>query len=231
MVLLERHEPVFGAVLEAQLRIDDDKAFKWPAYAASVRTRFRCPVVVVVLTPYSNVALWAGQTIPLGGASVFMPVVIGPSVIPLVTDRNEAERAPELSVLSTLAHARNAGEPAEALIAAAVHGLSALPEDQRSVYLGALEEFLPSVLKKEILMLANSHGILGASQREAFAKGEAEGKAEGEAKALLRLLDRRGLALTDRERTQILDCRDTAQLEAWLDNVLTVASVAELIAE
>jgi hypothetical protein len=58
-----------------------------------------------------------------------------------------------------------------------------------------------------------------------------QGEAKGEAKALLRLLDKRGLALSDEQRKQVGDCTKTAQLDLWFDRAITASSAAEVFAE
>jgi hypothetical protein len=55
--------------------------------------------------------------------------------------------------------------------------------------------------------------------------------AQGEAKALLRVLDRRGLTVSDDQRERMLTCTDIATLEGWLDKAVTASSADELFAE
>lgn len=47
------------------------------------------------------------------------------------------------------------------------------------------------------------------------AEGKAEGRIEGEARALLRILNARGLGMSDAERAQIIGCADLATVEGW----------------
>lgn len=58
------------------------------------------------------------------------------------------------------------------------------------------------------------------------AEGREEGRAESEALAILRFLERRGIALSDGERVR--SCRDLDQLERWLDRAVSVQTAAEL---
>ncbi|MBC6464643.1 hypothetical protein [Actinomadura alba] len=60
------------------------------------------------------------------------------------------------------------------------------------------------------------------------AESEARGEARGEAKAVLRVLDRRGIHVPSSVRDQILSCADTAVLEGWLDRALTITSIEDL---
>jgi hypothetical protein len=66
---------------------------------------------------------------------------------------------------------------------------------------------------------------------EAEAKTRAEMLAERlerDAKRVERVLDQRGIAMTDADRKQIVSCRDEGTLNDWLDHMVTVATVAEL---
>lgn len=72
------------------------------------------------------------------------------------------------------------------------------------------------------------------AQAEGWAEGRAEGEAEGEARgeargkrdALLRLLNRRGIEVTEVQLTQIQSCTELSLLDQWFDQALT-ATVAE----
>jgi|GEM_PF-3165196 len=51
------------------------------------------------------------------------------------------------------------------------------------------------------------------------------------AEAVIRVLLRRGLALSDAEKETILSTQDLATLENWLDRAVVVESTAELFDE
>src|SRR3974390_1564235 len=63
VVLLVDGTPVFGIIVEAQLGVDRDKPFTWPMYAVSARARYRCPFVVLVVTPNASTARWAAASV------------------------------------------------------------------------------------------------------------------------------------------------------------------------
>ena len=67
------------------------------------------------------------------------------------------------------------------------------------------------------------------AEARGLAAGKAKGKAEGKAEALLKLLTKRGLRITPPQQRKISECADLAMLDRWLDRVLTVASVDELL--
>jgi hypothetical protein len=110
VVLLERGGKIASAIIvEVQLRPDRDKVWTWPAYVALLRARLRCPVHLLVVAPRRSTATWAAKPIALGPRGfVLRPWVVGPAVLPHVTDPGEAMRRPELSILSAITHARAA---------------------------------------------------------------------------------------------------------------------------
>ena len=66
-------------------------------------------------------------------------------------------------------------------------------------------------------------------KRGLIQEGEARGEAKGEAKALLAILDTRGLGVTEEERTRIMACQDLAQLERFLRRAVSAASTDEVL--
>lgn len=55
--------------------------------------------------------------------------------------------------------------------------------------------------------------------------------AEGKAEDLVKLLDARGLTLTDEQRQRVGASTDPAQLNRWFDRALTAATVAEVFTD
>ncbi|MBK8257749.1 MAG: hypothetical protein IPK82_34410 [Polyangiaceae bacterium] len=78
--------------------------------------------------------------------------------------------------------------------------------------------------------LGEAHGReIGKAIGEAH--GREIGKAIGEATALLRVLERRGIAVPAEAREKILTCTNTSQLETWLDRALTATAIDEVLTE
>ena len=71
------------------------------------------------------------------------------------------------------------------------------------------------------------------AKREERHWGRVEGESKGELKAkrdaVLRLLMRAGIILTDDERARILACTDPATLDRWFDNALGAKSGADVL--
>lgn len=56
--------------------------------------------------------------------------------------------------------------------------------------------------------------------RHGYPEGYRQGYLEGMAKVVLRVLDRRGVVVTDETRERIAGCDDIEQLERWLDRAV-----------
>jgi len=59
-------------------------------------------------------------------------------------------------------------------------------------------------------------------------KGREEGEVAGQAKALLAVLESRGMRISKKVRAHILACTDIDQIDAWLRKATSVASADEL---
>jgi hypothetical protein len=238
VVLFTRGKPVFGAIVEVQLRPGKRKRYTWPLYAVGARARERCPFVVLVVTPSAATARWAARPIELGGGNQYRPLVVGPEGVPKLTDPARARREPQLAVLSVMAHGRGDVATATAIGTAAARAVQRLPEEQRMLYSLLIESNLSDAARKAIEMQGAVPKYFNEAQRQNYergvaegeAKGKAEGKAEGQATALLKILSRRGLTVTAAQRGRMLGCTDLATLERWLDRSLSVSSVEELLA-
>lgn len=96
---------VLAIVLEVQRERDPDKKYSWLAYVAAVRARKRCPTIVLVVAPDADVSAWAVEIIDIGlGRGTLAPLVLGPAIVPEVTDETLAEQETELAILSAVAH-------------------------------------------------------------------------------------------------------------------------------
>ena len=133
---------VLGVIVEVQARVDRRKEATWPVYAATLRAKLGCPVVVLVVALDAGVAEWARAPLALGPGSYLTPVVVGAAEVPRPADAGEARRVPELAVLAALAHRD------EATAALALGAISELPEDVARLYWDAVLAELPAQLRQ-----------------------------------------------------------------------------------
>ena len=153
VLLLGAPKPAFGVVVEVQLGRDPDKPFAWPLYAAALRRRHRCPVAVLVVAPDPGIARWARRPIALGAGNEFRPLVLGPAEVPVVERRDEADRCPELAVLSAIAHARDP-ERAAKVAFTALRAVEDLDDNHRAVYYDLIQASLGGDIRKELTQMA-----------------------------------------------------------------------------
>ncbi|MGK4000576.1 hypothetical protein [Sorangium sp. So ce1024] len=240
---------VLAIVLEVQRDVDPDKKFSWPAYVAVVRARKRCDTTVLVVAPDAGVAAWAAATIDLGlGRGHVAPLVLGPAVVPEITDPADAVKETELAVLSAVAHGN--GPSGLTVVQAALAALGRLDQAHAMVYFQVIWNGLREPMRQALEALVMERQIEGEStfppsiQRlidrgklegmregklEGIREGELKGKLEGKRDTLLRLLSRAGIALTEDESARIQACTDVATLDRWLENVLGAKTAAEVL--
>jgi predicted transposase/invertase (TIGR01784 family) len=75
----------------------------------------------------------------------------------------------------------------------------------------------------------DARGALSVARQEGRQEGHRSGVADGKRAVLLRLIARRGLTLTEEERTRIMACTDEETLDRWFDNTLVASSAAEAL--
>jgi hypothetical protein len=246
VVLFGAPRPVFGVVVEAQLRRHKRKRFTWPLYVVAARARHECQFMLVVVTPKASTARWAAQPIEIGGGMVQRPHVIGPEGVPRITDRARALREPRLAMLSAVAHGHGDPHIAAAIAAAAAAAIRRFPEEQRLLYSGLLDTALSKAARKELRMIPDWQKFMSDSQRRSLAKveakgrvegrvkGRAEGRAEGATEALAEavflVLKQRKLVVTKTQQRRIADCQDATKLRRWLARAVSARSVNDLLA-
>jgi hypothetical protein len=239
VIQLTGDEPELGIIVEVQLGTDEEKRFSWPAYVTNLRARLKCPACIVVVTVSEAMAEWCRETIELGPGNVFTPFVLAPAALPVIDDEAAARRNPELAVLSCVAHGRDPDVEAVARSAAAtlsaVRGLTngIQPIYSDMVYSGitdaaraALEDLMVSGNYEFQSDFAKKHQAKG--REEGRQEGRHEGEVAGQARALLAVLESRGLHISQKARTRIVACIDIAQLDAWVRRAASVATVDEL---
>src|SRR5262249_14618778 len=139
---------------------------------------------------------------------VLTPMVFGPDRVPVLTDPEQAERNPQLAVLSALAHG-DGPESALVLDSLAVALRSANPE-HIDLYAGAVSATLSEAARTYLeAIMSNGEPLYHYPPfQRSYDRGQTEGwvagQANGEAHALLEILDARGLKVPDATRDRII---------------------------
>ncbi|MFE3028383.1 hypothetical protein [Nocardia tengchongensis] len=235
-------KPEFAIVHEVQNSCGTSEleriALSWPAYVTHVRQRLACPVVLLAFCPDERTARKVAAPVEAGHPDfVFRPRTYWPGILPAITTVAEADRWPELALLSAPGHLGD-GER-RSVLEMVLEAMQHLEPDLRVHYHDYISKCVPVRYRKEweelvAIAIENYHWESDFA-REHQAIGRAEGRAEGQAEALsgsvLRILERRGLAVGETVRARVTDCSDLAQLTRWLDLALVVDSAEKIFGD
>jgi hypothetical protein len=226
--LSDGNKPVLAIIVEAQRDEDPDKLFSWPAYVASLRHRLRCGVCLLVVTQSEHVANWASRTIVTGPGSSLAPFVLRPSSVPVISTVAEARKAPELAVLSAMAHGVGSIDTAVAVALAGSEAALELGRDRFLLYFGLILRALSGAARKAFQMHPQGVRFFDESQQESFERGLSEGRAMERAAAVLDVLEARGLTVTAAQRERILGTKELETLTGWFRRAAIVGSADAL---
>jgi hypothetical protein len=195
-----------AVIVEVQLHVDRDKCRAWPAYLANQRARLDCPVVLLVIAPELGVARWARQPIETGHPGFrLVPIVLSYPEVPRVVDLEAARRAPELAVLSALAHAELD------VATATANAVTRLPENLAKLYLDIVLTALPAELRRGL----EDRMIENYEYQSDFARRYlAQGREEARREDVVRLAQLRlgSLAAEDEARIRAAGAVELAEL-------------------
>jgi hypothetical protein len=239
LVLTSEGAPRHAVIVEVQLAIDPRKRWSWPAYAATLRARYRCDVTLVVVAVDAKVAAWCAEPFRFVRGVSFAPIVLGPKWIPRVVDPHAACADLELALLSALAH------PEPNVLGAAFGALQRATDTERAaVYADILVASIDAArLYWEAMMqerkyefqseFARKYVSLGREEgreqgrEEGRQQGREEGREQGREDGLrLALLRQWSVKFGDPEPEQraMIESAGPDQLERWLDRILVVES-------
>lgn len=223
-----RDEPVLAVVVEVQLGRDATKRRSWPVYVATLHARWGCPTALLVVCVDARVARWCARPIEFGPGWRGSPLVLGPDQVPVTSRVEDVAGAPELAVLSALAHG---GDPEHRqVLDVLAEALAQVEIDRADLYAELVLAALPRAAHDhlEALMTTGTFRYQSRYARKLLAQGNAEGKAEGRASDVLMVLDARGIEVPEEVRARIAGCADLEQLDRWLRRAATAGSAQDL---
>ncbi|HZN19337.1 MAG TPA: hypothetical protein VFB84_14350 [Micromonosporaceae bacterium] len=136
-------------------------------------------------------------------------------------------------MLSALAHGGR--ENPSAVFDAFFAALDVIDHDHANLCTDLVLAVLPAAARVllEELMTTATHQYQSDFARRYFSQGEAEGEArgqaKGEARALLAILDARGIHVPDDVHADIAACTDIAQLEPWIRRAATADKIQDVL--
>ena len=190
---------------------------------------------LVVYCPDAAVAGWYRRLFESDGSSIpLRPFLFTPQQVPLVVDVGLARVNPALAVLSAICHGGDA--EVDQMFPALVEALRSLGAREAVLYYDVVLAGLPLAARTrwEAFMTTTvdyeyRSELLRTLAAQHEELGEARGEARGEGRAVLTVLDARGVPVPAAVREQILACTDLAQLDAWLRTAATATAAADLI--
>jgi hypothetical protein len=227
----------FLLVVETQKVRSPKKEISWPYYVAYLQSKHGLPVLLVVTCRDRATAKWAAGPFDCKARGWTVqrtyPLVLGPDNAPVITDERTVVDQPAMAAFSALTHAD--GPEADAILESVCRGFARLDPTDGFFFFQFLDAGLgdtPAGAKwRQIMTFVNYFPGRGTVLERAFHDGEAKGEARGEAKGILRVLEVRGLEVSDEVRERITGCTDLYRLADWLDRAGTVAEAEELFTE
>jgi hypothetical protein len=226
VVLTDAGKDILAVVIEVQLSRDPRKRLTWPVYVTTPRARMNCPTVLLVLCMDTAIATWCAKPIDVGHPGlVLTPLVVTPDLIPVVAEIDPAQPAPELAVLSAMAHGghRDYREVMESL----VRSLNTIDSERAISYSKVVLATAPAVAKKFLEGLLTS--VEFEYRSELTDSWVAKGIALGRAQDVVAILDARDIEIPDEARARITDCTDLDQLNTWVRQAATAEKVNDLL--
>jgi hypothetical protein len=156
---------------------------------------------------------------------------------PRVVDPAQAEREPELAVLSAMAHGRGDVQLAIRIALTAASASKRLDGDRAVLYFDLVMAALGPAAHQELqrMDLAKyefqsefARRYIGIGRAEGQAEGEARGEAKGGAALLLKLLAVKNLGPLDPPTLARIEQGTLEELETWAVRVLDASSLADV---
>jgi hypothetical protein len=225
---------LLAIVLEVQREKDADRKSSWLVHAAIARARRRCPTIVLVVAPRADVAAWAEEPIDVGlHRGSLSPLVLGPAVVPEVTDEALAEKEAELAILSAVMHGN--GPNGLAVVQSVRKALGRFDREHAAVYFQLVRTALHEPMRRAlgeppVALQIKWKATLPTFAQQLVDRGEIAGEIKATRGTLLRLVARAGITLSEDERARVDACTDLATLERWVDNVLGAKTAADVLA-
>ncbi|NGN65180.1 hypothetical protein G5C51_14890 [Streptomyces sp. A7024] len=218
----------FLLAVEAQGKRDADKAASWAYYLAFLNAKYELPTVLLVVSQDAHTARWAAGPFHFGihewTSMIVRPFVLGPHNVPVITDVALAAEDIPLATLSAITHSKD--ENAGAILRVLFSALKKIDKTTAHIFAELTELGLGSTPALDLwrdLMAAD----LSFFRSETSMRLRAQSRAED----IVRLLELRGIEVSDDARERILSCSDLDILTGWFDRAATASSADDVFSE
>nr|MDT0663481.1 hypothetical protein [Micromonospora sp. DSM 115978] len=223
--------PLLAVLFESQRRWDHINRRSLNLYVAQLEAELDVDVALLIFVPDARTASRYRNRSEYDGLSLSLrPLVFTPTDVPLVLDVEQARANPGLAALSAICHGHDA--QVEATFLALMGALRALDPSMAVQYRDAVLAGLPTAARvrwEEYSSTTVGHEYRSELLRKLAARQDDFGEARGEARAVLTVLEGRGIPVTAEHREQILACTDPARLETWLLCASTATTIGDVL--
>lgn len=200
------------------------RALKWPAYAANARARHDCDTYLLVFATSRPAARDSAKAIRMGHPGwALTPLVTGIGRTPGIPEAGGAYAA-ELTLLR-IATGDLKLDTHEARMLALAAVKQAAPE-RLSRYTRYLKRLASPAVRRSL------EDLMKTMWRDDFVDGLLDQGALEDARAkLLRLLEKRQLAVSEKIRERVEQCADMSMIDAWFDRAANATSLSEVFTD
>ncbi|MEQ4302523.1 hypothetical protein ABNF97_14190 [Plantactinospora sp. B6F1] len=224
-------QPLLAVVLEIQRRWDATKRRTWKLYVAQLEAELNVDAALLVYCPNPRTARRYRSLFEFDGLSLSLrPLIFTPSDVPLVVDVDLARTNPALAVLSAICHGHD--PQVEATFPALMAALRSVNPKTAILYYDVVLAGLPATARtrwEAFMTTTAGYEYRSELLRELAARHEEQGEARGEARAILTVLEGRGVTVPAEAREQILSCTDLTQLDTWLRRAGNATTVDDVL--
>lgn len=227
-------------VVEVQTSRDTEKRWSWPVYQAALQARHRCRVYLLIVTNSPQMVAWVHGQLEADEVELkARAFVIGPGSTPRITDLKIARKLPHLTLLSAMLP--KGREPDLEVALAALVAVQGLDSGRATLYgdlvLQSMGDAAQHLLEAMMSITELDYEFKSNFARKYYGRGLEEGEVIGlekgrrteAARAVLTILSKRKLPLTDEQRATILGTTDLDTLTQWIGRSVDTSSTEELL--
>ncbi|MGW2523223.1 hypothetical protein ACWC09_40820 [Streptomyces sp. NPDC001617] len=222
----------FLLAIESQGKKVADKPSTWAYYLSFLSTKYKLPVLLLVVCQDRATAEWAARPTSLGPrqwpALTLRPLVAGPHNMPVITDSAEAAADLPLATLSAITHAK--GPVVNGILEALSTALQTVPEAVADPIIEFVAQGLGS--SRRAAELWRNLVAVDLSFYKSYISEEIrdEGRLQGRVEDILVVLEARGIDVPAEIRERITACTDPDLLRRWLTRAAVAPSAEEIFA-